>query len=46
VLLAHNVVNKRAEMSDFLVAVEHDPNLFTAIVSPASEGMSVTVRIR
>jgi predicted O-methyltransferase YrrM len=44
--LAHNVVNKRAEMGDFLDAIEHDPNLFTAVVSPAAEGISVTVKVR
>ncbi len=44
--LAHNVVNKRAEMGDFLDAIEHDPNLFTAVVSPATEGISVSVKIR
>jgi caffeoyl-CoA O-methyltransferase len=44
--LAHNVVNKRSEMGDFLDAIEHDPNLFTTIVSPANEGMSVSVKLR
>ena len=44
--LAHNVVNKRAEMGDFLDAIEHDPALFTSIVAPAGEGVSVSVKIR
>ncbi len=44
--LAHNVVNKRTEMGDFLDAIEHNPNLFTTILSPGSEGMSVTVKLR
>ena len=44
--LAHNVVNKRAEMGDFLDAIEHDPGLFTSIVAPAGEGVSVSVKIR
>ena len=44
--LAHNVVNKRAEMGDFLDAIEHDPSLFTSIVAPAGEGVSVSVKIR
>jgi predicted O-methyltransferase YrrM len=44
--LAHNVVNKRAEMRDFIDAIQNDPRLFTTIVSPSSEGMSVSVRIR
>jgi predicted O-methyltransferase YrrM len=40
VLLAHNVVNKRAEMPDFLDAIHNDPRLVTSIVTPAHEGMS------
>jgi predicted O-methyltransferase YrrM len=46
VFLAHNVVNKRAEMGGFLDAIEHNPDLVTAIVSPGTEGMSVSVKIR
>jgi predicted O-methyltransferase YrrM len=42
VFLAHNVVNKRSEMGDFLTAIQSSPELFTTIVSPASEGMSVS----
>jgi caffeoyl-CoA O-methyltransferase len=45
-LLAHNVVNKRDEMSDFLAAVQRHPDLLTAVVSPSGEGMSVTYRLR
>jgi len=44
--LAHNVVNKQSEMGDFLNAIQHNPNLLTTIVSPATEGMSVTVKLR
>jgi predicted O-methyltransferase YrrM len=44
--LAHNVVNKRDEMGDFLIAIERHPDLLTTIVSPSSEGMSVSVRRR
>jgi caffeoyl-CoA O-methyltransferase len=44
--LAHNVVNKQAEMRDFLTAIEHNPELATSIVSPGTEGMSVSVRIK
>jgi predicted O-methyltransferase YrrM len=40
---AHNVVNKRDEMRDFLEAIE-GPELLTSIVSPGSEGISVSVR--
>jgi caffeoyl-CoA O-methyltransferase len=42
--VAHNVVNKRNEMGDFLDAVEKHPSLWTTIVSPSSEGMSVSVK--
>ena len=46
VFLAHNVVNKRNEMQDFLSAIESNPALVTAIVSPASEGISVSYRVK
>jgi predicted O-methyltransferase YrrM len=41
---AHNVVNKRSEMGDFLDAIEHNPSLWTTIVSPANEGISITYK--
>ncbi|HEX4567136.1 MAG TPA: class I SAM-dependent methyltransferase [Vicinamibacterales bacterium] len=41
---AHNVVNKKGEMGDFLDAVERNPSLWTAIVSPASEGISISYK--
>ncbi len=41
--LAHNVVNKRSEMGDFLQAIQTPP-VWTTIVSPGSEGMSVTLK--
>jgi predicted O-methyltransferase YrrM len=44
--LAHNVVNKRNEMGDFLGAVLKHPSLWTTIVSPSGEGMSVSVRMK
>lgn len=40
--LAHNVVNKQTEMRDFLMAIQNNPKLFTAIVAPSGEGMSVS----
>jgi predicted O-methyltransferase YrrM len=40
--LAHNVINKGTEMPEFLHAIETDPNLFTTIVAPAGEGVSVS----
>ena len=45
-LLAHNVVNKQAELRDFLAAIQDNPALFTAIVKPSSEGMSVSYRLQ
>jgi predicted O-methyltransferase YrrM len=44
--LSHNVVNKQAEMRDFLDAIHNDPRLFTSIVRPGDEGMSVSVKLR
>jgi predicted O-methyltransferase YrrM len=41
-LLAHNVRNKATEMQPFLSAIEGRPDLLTTIVSPSSEGMSVS----
>lgn len=40
--IAHNVVNKRDEMGDFLDVIHGDPSLWTTIVSPSGEGMSVS----
>jgi caffeoyl-CoA O-methyltransferase len=40
--LAHNVVNKKSEMGDFLTTIRTRPRVLTAIVSPAGEGISVT----
>lgn len=42
--IAHNVVNKRDEMLDFLSTVEGHPDVLTSIVSPGLEGMSVSVK--
>ena len=44
-LLAHNVVNKGDEMRDFLGAIQENPKLFTTIVSPSSEGISVSYKL-
>jgi caffeoyl-CoA O-methyltransferase len=44
--LAHNVVNKRDEMLDFLIAVDTHPDLYTTIVAPSGEGVSVSWRRR
>jgi predicted O-methyltransferase YrrM len=42
--IAHNVVNKRDEMGDFLEVVQRHPSLWTTIVSPSGEGMSVSLK--
>ena len=42
--VAHNVVNKKNEMTDFLDAVQKHPALWTTIVSPSGEGMSVSLK--
>ena len=44
--LAHNVVNKKNEMRDFLAAIETHPQAVTSIVSAGSEGISMTYRKR
>ena len=46
VFLAHNVVNKASEMEPFLKTIQTHPGLFTSVVSPGSEGMSVSVKLR
>jgi len=43
-IAAHNVVNKKGEMGDFLDAIQRNPALWTAIVSPASEGISISYK--
>jgi predicted O-methyltransferase YrrM len=44
--LAHNVVNKQSEMRDFLSAIQNNPALFTTIVTPSGEGMSVSYKLQ
>jgi caffeoyl-CoA O-methyltransferase len=44
--LAHNVVNKQGEMRDFLDTIEHHPAVYTSIVKPGTEGMSVSVKLQ
>ena len=43
---AHNVVNKKSEMEPFLATVQQHSGLFTTIVSPSSEGISVSYKIK
>jgi predicted O-methyltransferase YrrM len=40
--IAHNVVNKREEMGDFLDAIHTHPSLWTTVVAPSGEGMSIS----
>ena len=40
--LAHNVLNKREQMQDFLEAVESHPQLWTATVAPSAEGVLIS----
>ena len=42
--VAHNVLNKKEEMTDFLTTIDTHPKLFTSIVAPSSEGVSVSVK--
>ena len=46
VFVAHNVVNKKNEMEPFLKTVLTHPSLYTTIVSPSHEGMSVSYKKR
>jgi predicted O-methyltransferase YrrM len=41
---AHNVVNKRTEMGEFLDAIQRNPALWTAIVAPSGEGISLSYK--
>ena len=44
--LAHIVVNKESEMEPFLKAIQNLPVVFTSVVSPGSEWMSVSYKLR
>src|SRR5687768_5268883 len=46
VFVAHNVVNKKNEMEPFLRTILTHPSLYTTIVSPSGEGMSVSYKTR
>jgi predicted O-methyltransferase YrrM len=46
VFLAHNVINKKNDMEPFLRMITTHPGLFTSVVSPGSEGMSVSYKLR
>ena len=40
--VAHNVLNKKSEMPDFLNTIETRRDLFSTIVAPSGEGVSVS----
>jgi predicted O-methyltransferase YrrM len=44
--LAHNVINKKNEMKDFLSAIQTHPQAVTTVVSPGFEGISITYKTR
>ena len=44
--LAHNVINKKNEMRDFLGAIASHPQAFNTTVSPGHEGISITYKKR
>jgi predicted O-methyltransferase YrrM len=44
VFMGHNVINKKSEMSDFLTRITTHPDLFTAIVAPSGEGVSLSYK--
>ena len=44
--LAHNVINKKNDMLDFLSIIETHPRALTTTVSPGHEGISMTYKTR
>jgi predicted O-methyltransferase YrrM len=44
--LAHNVINKKGEMRDFLSAIQRHPDALSSIVSAGYEGISITYKKR
>lgn len=44
--LAHNVINKKNDMPDFLSIIETHPQALTTTVSPGHEGISMTYKKR
>jgi len=44
--LAHNVINKKNEMLDFLSAIQQHPQALNTTVSPGHEGISMTYKKR
>lgn len=46
IFLAHNAINKKSEMPDFLEIIHTHPQAVTSIVSPGFEGISMTYNKR
>src|SRR5688572_31381281 len=46
VFTAHNVVNKKKELEPFLKTIHSHSSLFTTIVSPSDEGISVSYKTK
>jgi predicted O-methyltransferase YrrM len=46
VFLAHNVVNKKSDMGDFLDAINTTPGAWSSIIAPSGEGISLTYKQR
>lgn len=44
--LAHNVINKKSEMEDFLHTIHSLPNGYTTTVAAGHEGISITYKAR
>ena len=44
--LAHNVINKKNDMLDFLAAIDKHPMALNTTVSPGHEGISITYKKR
>lgn len=44
--VAHNVINKKNDMLDFLAAIEQHPMALNTTVSPGHEGISITYKKR
>jgi predicted O-methyltransferase YrrM len=42
--VAHNVLNKKDEMADFLATIGTHPRLLTTIVAPSGEGVSISMK--
>jgi caffeoyl-CoA O-methyltransferase len=41
---AHNVINKRSELGDFMDAIQRNPSLWTTVVAPSGEGISLSYK--